>query len=381
MEHTTRSPLSLIDKTNSFLTEDPAGYISNFYPIDCSLGYNPFGSSPRAMEWISRYQGESLCRYYDFSTTVELAIVIGEYLGFNPENVFSTNGSFNALSILFYKLFNRPNKRMLGVGPQFVSAVAEWKYSGGEYTSIPLDLHGTATSFLPIDQIIKELNTNSYDVFYLDNPNNPTGYFFSPDEVLCLADQCAKTETFLLIDEAYADYLPSKQSAVHLIEKFKNILVVRSLSKGLGLAAARCGYICVHQTYAELLRKIVPPFAPSLVTTKLSIETLKDKEYLARSNKLTKEFKERLTNLLHEFHITTLPSDVSTPIMTLYKKDSDISALLSKIGILTESGSHFHITRSDFGESYCRIRIPGQLYDFDHFRYRLESQARLTSKN
>ncbi len=344
-------------------------YVSNDYLIDCSMGSNPFGSPARSQAWIKNYNGEGLAEYYDYSTIVDLTMLIASYVNFRAENVFIGNGSANCLSIIFYKFLNVRNSKMLGVGPQFITAISEWKMAGGEYHSIPLNLD--SKPILPVAELCEELKRNDYAVLYIDNPNNPLGYVFSIEDIERLARTCQQTDTFLVVDEAYADYVSIEASAIQLIDQYSNVIVTRSFSKGLGLASIRTGYLVVSDEYIDCFRKIIMPFTPSMLSAKLAIEALQDDLFLQQTIEKTRHFKAELIQVFESNNIKTLATHEDTPIFTVYDKDVDLFALLSSVNIITESGVHFVATNPIFNNSYCRVRIPGNQVDIHHINYRL----------
>ena len=96
-------------------------------------------------------------------------------------------------------------------------------------------------------------------MLYIDNPNNPLGRAFEPAQVEHLAAICDRTGTALLVDEAFGDYLDDAASAIHLVPRYRNLIVVRSFSKALGLAGERIGYMFLSAELARVYREIDVP--------------------------------------------------------------------------------------------------------------------------
>ncbi|HEU5269215.1 MAG TPA: aminotransferase class I/II-fold pyridoxal phosphate-dependent enzyme [Jatrophihabitans sp.] len=82
-------------------------------------------------------------------------------------------------------------------------------------------------------------------VITLSSPRNPLGYQFEPADIAVLLERCRGT---VLLDEVYADFAPA--SALELVERYPNLVVVRTFSKAWGLANLRIGY-AVGQCFAD----------------------------------------------------------------------------------------------------------------------------------
>src|SRR5699024_5114489 len=83
-------------------------------------------------------------------------------------------------------------------------------------------------------------------------PNNPTGQVISLSEIREIIIEANKTSTAVIIDETYGDYMNDENTAIQLINEFSNVFVVRSFSKGYGLAGQRIGYVVANENLIEL---------------------------------------------------------------------------------------------------------------------------------
>lgn len=106
---------------------------------------------------------------------------------------------------------------------------------------------------------------------WLCNPNNPTGELVPPDFVEQVA---STTDGVLVVDEAYFE--TSGVTALPLIERMANVVVVRTLSKGFGLAGVRVGYALAGAAISEALRRVRPPGSISVVSAALGAQALTD---------------------------------------------------------------------------------------------------------
>src|SRR5437879_2218865 len=103
------------------------------------------------------------------------------------------------------------------------------------------------------------------------NPNNPTGELLPLDYV---EEVAVVTDGVLVVDEAYFE--TSGVTALPLIERLPNVVVVRTLSKAFGLAGVRVGYALAGAAISDALRRVRPPGSISVVSAALGAQALSD---------------------------------------------------------------------------------------------------------
>ena len=97
------------------------------------------------------------------------------------------------------------------------------------------------------------------DLCWIGNPNNPDGYVFSISELEAFLGK--HLETVLIVDEAYAGFIPKFRSAIELTDRFENLIVVRSLTKCCAIPGVRLGYAIASEKLATKLRKFQQPWS------------------------------------------------------------------------------------------------------------------------
>ena len=118
-----------------------------------------------------------------------------------------------------------------------------------------------------------------YGLFIVENPINPTGLPVDLADIGAIARRAEALGKVLVVDEAYAEYLPFPSSAINLIPDHPNLIVTRSFSKGWGMAGVRLGY-GVSSTASDLLpqlEKLVLPFNSNGVGRVLAQTALESK--------------------------------------------------------------------------------------------------------
>jgi histidinol-phosphate aminotransferase len=128
---------------------------------------------------------------------------------------------------------------------------------------------------------------------WLCNPNNPTGELLPTDFV---EEVASATEGVLVVDEAYFE--TSGVTVLPLIDRMPNVVVVRSLSKGFGLAGVRVGYALAGAAISEGLRRVRPPGSISVVSAALGAQALGDGDGLHERVRQIKDERGRLHRAL-----------------------------------------------------------------------------------
>lgn len=237
-------------------------------PVQATLNTNenPYPPSAELVEAISNRVGEvaaSLNRYPDRDATA-LRLALSKFINglsqtnFTAESIWAANGSNEIIQSIFLAF---GGKGALGFTPSYsmhplIAKVVgvSWK-DGGRREDFSLDIakaNGQIAAFDPA-------------ITFITTPNNPTGTLLTISEIEDLAQACAGVNGLLIVDEAYAEF--SKQaSAVTLIERYPNVVVIRTMSKAFAFAGARLGYLIAHPDVIAAMLLVRLPYHLSSLT-------------------------------------------------------------------------------------------------------------------
>ena len=320
--------------------------------MDCYEGYNPYSFPPECLTALKNFDPERLGQY-PHSTSFYDAIIDywSELSGINLRNIFITDGSINALYCII-NIFDFQNTVVLGMAPQFSGF-----YAYAEMMGIDYDLYGLKqdNNFrFDVDEFFTKafLSNRSYDIIYIDNPNNPTGQCISIDDIEKIIKEANIHDIAVIIDEAYGDYMPKNNSAIQLCDKYQNLIVVRSVSKGFGLAGIRAGYIIASGELIQYIKDMANPYMVGELSRVLAAEALKHDDYLKVCMTDFAGMKKEIETVLAScddkekacrggLHMAeTLDTNV---LLTLYHDDRNIDLMREfyKRGILVVDGCSF----------------------------------------
>jgi histidinol-phosphate aminotransferase len=217
--------------------------------IKLNTNENPYPPSPKALKAINEQTGDVLKRYPDPNAD-ELKQTIAQYHQLNSSQVFVGNGSDEVLAHAFQALLKH-DKPLLFPDITYSFYPVYCGLYQVEYETIPL------TNAFEINAA--DYHQNSGGIIF-PNPNAPTGRLLALEVIETLLQQ--HPTKVVLVDEAYIDFGGDfkTQSAVTLIEKYPNLLVVQTLSKSRSLAGIRVGFAIGHPDLIEALERVKNSF-------------------------------------------------------------------------------------------------------------------------
>ncbi|WP_456428384.1 histidinol-phosphate transaminase [Rhodocaloribacter sp.] len=179
-----------------------------------------------------------------------LRAALADHLGHDPDGLLIGNGS-NELTYTLGLAMVGPGTRVVLPRPMFSLYGTMARIFGGEVIGVPPrpDLRFDA------DALTAAVERAQPALTVLASPNNPTGLAMSPDEIERVV---AAAPGFVLVDEAYVEF-NEEPSALRLLARHPNVLVLRTFSKAFGLAGLRVGYLMGRPpVIAELLKARLP---------------------------------------------------------------------------------------------------------------------------
>ena len=235
--------------------------------VKLNTNENPYPPSPKVLE-VLKAQCDELLRLYPDPDAALLKDALAKHFGVERQNVFVGNSSDEVLALSFMAFFVQ-DKPLLFPDITYSFYDVYCKLYGIDYKRIPLSEDLSVT----IDDYACD---NGGIVF--PNPNAPTGRALSLADIERLLQK--NTQTVVLVDEAYVDF--GGDSAIALVNKYPNVLVVQTFSKSRSLAGLRVGFAIGSAELIEGLERIKNSFN-SYPLDRLSIAggvmALEDEEY------------------------------------------------------------------------------------------------------
>lgn len=336
-------------------------------PIDCGLGHSPFGCPPEIKAVMDKIDLKDLVEYPGDPFAKGLSAKVRERYGLsdNTEVFLGGAGSYGLLASIFSDLVDfgyrsSADGGIVGFGPQFTNVAMLANRAGIDYFPVEPRLQLGADQKCAVLCEWLEGQNSGRKIVYLDNPNNPTGDYTSPESLVELLGLTQRRGDLLIIDEAYGDSISDPGSAFGQVENYENVICLRSISKTVGLASPRLGYAVMSKDLARAYKKIELVFNVDKVTQligsmALDINIIGD--FLEVVRKRTTEAKGKFIEMLRDHEIAVFPTNDAVSIMLAQGEQTFYQDLLS-VGILTEAGSSFKYTHQQMNDSFVRFRVP-----------------------
>ena len=208
-------------------------------------------------------------RYPD-SAAAALCALAAAYYGVNPELVTAGNGSDELISVIMSAFLQKGDK-VLVFTPDF--SMYSFYSSIVESPCIAMPKRDDFT--IDIDAAIKLANSEKVRLIIFSNPCNPTSIGLEKENVKKLI---RSVNALVVLDEAYMDFFG--QSLVKDAESYDNLIVLRTLSKAMGMAAVRLGFSIANKTITGAIRCAKSPYNVNAVSQAIGCAVLSHQEYI-----------------------------------------------------------------------------------------------------
>lgn len=228
--------------------------------------------SPRVIEAISAFLGNTHhLNWYPVLNSTNLIERLAAFNGVPGNQLLITNGSDDALNTVCTTYIN-PGDPVLVASPTYQHFLVFAQSQGARIAHH----YGPDPFATDVDGLIAALRRLQPKLFYLVNPNNPTGVIYSPEEIARLLD--AAPDTLVIVDEAYSEF--AGQSAIQLLQTYPNLLITRTFSKAYGMAGLRIGYCFAHEDVITDLQRVFNPKSVNVLAQIGAMAALADQDYL-----------------------------------------------------------------------------------------------------
>lgn len=313
-----------------FVKKDYKDHLPQFdFSLDCSFGTNPWGSWPGLGEMGDLLQHIDGYPPEDGELKERIIQHFADAGKLTPEMISLTLGSIGGIMTLD-RMFLYPGKPVIGVAPQFTAAVDDFRLYGADYS--PVYLQGGNGYHLQVKDLIKAIDETEEAYVYLDNPNNPTGQVLSVADLERIAAHAKAKNSFVVLDEAYGDYLDIRESAAGLLSQFDNLAVIRSFSKGLGAAGIRLGYVMASPWLIKAFDLMNIPYSKSSLAGQIALRLI-NSGWEKECSPLVIQGKTMLLQSLQLLKAAQTSRNV--PITMLYTEDTgiDLANLMERVGL------------------------------------------------
>jgi histidinol-phosphate aminotransferase len=231
---------------------------------------------------------------------LELHAALSKRFGCETQNLLATRGTSEAIDLLI-RTFCRPGiDNIVTTAPTFSMYQHYATVQGAtvrEVVTLPDE------DFVIDVDVILETCDESTRIVFICSPNNPTGTTFSRAQLLRLL-KLRGERSMVVVDEAYIEF-STEESVVGLLAEFNNLVVLRTLSKALAFAGARCGAVIAASEAIDILDAVQAPYAFATPVVECVLEALEEERMAAIDSGVQKIVieRERVISALRQFTV------------------------------------------------------------------------------
>ena len=263
-------------------------------------------------------------RYSD-NLTDELVNTFAQIEGLNPEYVTATVGSTPPLALSVIA-FTSPQKSYVTGDPGFELGFNTAEHTGARVVKVPL----TRTYAHDVKAMLS--TAPDAGLFYICNPNNPTGTLTPRSDIeYLIANKSA--DSVVVVDEAYI-HLTEAQSALDLVKAGKDVIVLRTFSKVYGMAGIRCGFLIARPDLAKkVLERGGFNFMPVTAVVAATV-SLKDPALVPERRRINATIRQQTFQWLDHNGFTYIPSESNCFMVDVKRPGQEIRDAMAKENVL-----------------------------------------------
>lgn len=312
--------------------------------IKLASNENPLGPSAEVIKSIKNNLNNIFL--YPESDCPVLRDKLAKKLGVSTPCLIFGNGSDEIIELIG-KTFLNPQDEIIVSEHAFI----RYQMSG--------DLMGCKVITVPMKNFKHDLEnmarqiTRKTKIIFIANPNNPTGTYNTKSEVARFI-RIVRKDILIVFDEAYHEYAMIKKDypkTIQYLNKFPNIIILRTFSKIYALAGLRIGYAIANPAIVSYLDRIRPPFNVNSIAQIAALAAIDDRRQIKNSLDLMKEEKKYLCSELDKMCLTHIPSATNFILINVKCNGYNVFKALLKKGMIARAMSEYGFSQ------YIRVTV------------------------
>lgn len=301
--------------------------------IKLASNENPLGPSPKAIEAMKAHAAN--VGQYPEGSCFELRNAVAKKHAVSPDMLIFGAGADEVIRYLGVALLDEDNEVIM----------AETTFSQYDAATTVMDCPGHVVPLkdwtYDLDAMLAKVNSRT-KLFFVSNPNNPTGTIVWSDAVERVLDKLPE-RCLLVLDEAYYEYVddPDYTRSIEWTKQGRNVIALRTFSKIYALAGLRVGYGVAPTRIVELLERVRLPFNVSSMGQAAAIASLGDPDQVTRTREQNRRAKEYLYRELDAMGIPYTPTQANFVWVDLLRDCKQVFTELLRRGVIVRTGDIF----------------------------------------
>lgn len=276
--------------------------------LDLSLSENPLGCSPMVSSAFKKLK----LNFNDYPKVNggSLKKALSKKLSINEKLFFIANGSESIINMI-PRILCKPNDEV--IIPQLTFPMFK---TCSELAGLKTKLIKMKNNLeIDLNGILKRI-TNKTKLIFICNPNNPTGNVLSKNKLISFLNKVPNS-VLVVLDEANIEF--AGETLINEVIKRRNLIILRTFSKGFGLANLRIGFAVASKLIINKLEEEINIFPISGISEKLAIAALEDDLFLKKTKQFIKKERTFLKESLSEIKFKVFPSQANNLFIKLPK--------------------------------------------------------------
>ncbi len=272
--------------------------------IKLASNENPYGCSPHVCDVITK-KLDQLAIYPD-ADGFYLKQALAAFHQIDASHLTLGNGSNDVLELLAKTFISSASDEVVFSQYAFCVYPILTQALGAKAVVTPAQNWGH-----DLDAMVNSVTDNT-KIIFLANPNNPTGTWFTSQQLIPFL-QAIPNHVLVVLDEAYVEYAddPDYPDALSLLSTHANLVITRTFSKAYGIAGLRVGYAISHPEIADLLNRVRQPFNVNLLAQYAAVAALNDQAFIRQCVESNHAVKQELQTGLEQLNLAYIPSQTN----------------------------------------------------------------------
>ncbi len=302
--------------------------------IKLASNENPLGPSPKAVEAVKK--AADTIHIYPDNDGHDLKEKLSLKYGVTKNQIVLGNGGTELIKLLAETFINEGDEAVMPA-VTFGRYGLEVAYLGGKPVKVPLKEDQP-----DVEKMLEAVNEKT-KLFYICNPNNPTGNILPGTVIEEIARRLPQDVVFLL-DEAYYDFAarnPEYGDSMKLLKERENLIILRTFSKIAGLAGVRVGYFFTSETLAAALNKCRLTFNVDSLAMAAAMGAMDDEEHIKKTVDVNYQSLDLISSYCEKNHLTYIPSSANFIFVDTGKNAEKVYQKLLEKGVIVKSGTQW----------------------------------------
>lgn len=298
--------------------------------IKLASNENPYGCSETVWKALEE-EKENFFLYPEGNPTL-LAQRLADHHGVGSNQLIFGNGSDEIVQMICRAYLSAGDESVIA-DPTFSRYETGIRVEGAKPVKVPL-----RNGVHDLERMAAKV-TDRTRIVWICNPNNPSGTIVHRQEVEDFFEQI-DDHVLVVIDEAYAEYVvdPNYPDSLSLLERYPQLIILRTFSKIYGLAAFRIGYGIMHPDIVQALHRVREPFNTNRLAQAAAVAAIGDQAFVKNCREKNRQAIEQVCRQFDEWGIDYYPPHGNFILFDTGYPANDAFQFLLKRGVIVRSG-------------------------------------------